>query len=74
MKYLCLGYLDVATFDSAPESVKQELLNACFAQCVPFRNTGRVVREEALHGPETARCIRPKKGRASVTDGPFSET
>jgi len=74
MKFLCLGYLDIETFDSAPEAVKSEVLKACFAQCVPFRATGKVVEEEGLQGPKLAKSIRPRKGRPKVTDGPFVET
>ncbi|MBC8064945.1 MAG: hypothetical protein H7Y17_08955 [Chlorobia bacterium] len=74
MKYLCLGYLDMQTFDSAPEAVKSEILKACFAQCVPFRNTGKVVEEEGLQHTSLAKTIRPRKGKPTVTDGPFIET
>lgn len=27
-----------------------------------------------LHGPESARVVRPSKGRVRATDGPFAET
>jgi hypothetical protein len=74
MKYLCLGYLDEAAFDRIPEGEKSEILRACFAQCVPFRATGKVVEEEGLQAPRRAKCIRPKNGHPRVTDGPFTET
>lgn len=74
MKFLCLGYLDMKTFDDAPEEVKSEVLKACFAQCVPFRQTGKVVEEESLHHTSRAKTIRPRGGKPTVTDGPFIET
>lgn len=74
MKYLCLGYLDIDAFDRQPESVKSEVMKACFAQCVPFRATGKIVEEEGLQSPAEAKCIRPRKGKPFVTDGPFIET
>ena len=74
MKYLCLGYLDEKAFDAIPESEQSEILKACYAQCVPFRATGKVLAEEGLQGTSTAKTIRPKNGRPSVTDGPFIET
>jgi hypothetical protein len=74
MKFLCLGYLDIEKFDSAPDEVKDEILKACSAQCVPFRETGKIVSEEGLQNPKTAKSIRPRKGRPRVTDGPFIET
>jgi hypothetical protein len=73
-KYLCLGYLNADEFDAVPEATKTEIMTACFAQCVPFRATGKVVAEEALEGKSRAKSIRPKGGKAVVTDGPFLET
>ncbi len=74
MKFLCLGFLDMDRFDRAPEAVKDEILRACAAQCVPFRATGKVIEEEGLQRIGLAKSIRPRKGRPFVTDGPFMET
>jgi hypothetical protein len=74
MQFLCLGYLDEAKFDTVPEEEKLAILKDCFAQCVPFRATGTIVIEEGLHAPGTAKTIRPKNGRPTVTDGPFIDT
>lgn len=74
MKFLCLGYLDEKKFDSVPEEKKAEILKTCFAQCVPFRATGKVAEEEGLHATSTAKTIRPKNGRPTTTDGPFIDT
>lgn len=74
MKFLCLGYLDMANFDAQPESLKAEVMKKCFAQCVPFRATGKVVEEEGLQHTSLAKTIRPRNGRPTVTDGPFTET
>ena len=74
MKFLCLGYLDVNVFDNVPEEEKNAVLAKCFAQCKPFRETGKVVAEEGLEGIGNAKSIRPRNGRPVVTDGPFVET
>ena len=74
MKFLCLGYLDMELFDGVPEAVRKEILKACYAQCVPFRATGKILMEEGLQHTSTARSIRPRNGKPSVTDGPFIET
>jgi hypothetical protein len=74
MKYLCLGYLDMTKFDAAPEAVKSAILRECFAQCKPFRETGKVVAEEGLGHTSLAKTIRPRNGKPMVTDGPFIET
>lgn len=74
MKFLCLGYLNIEQFDGEPATVKEEILGQCFAQCVPFRATGRVVSEAGLENPRKAKSIHPRNGRPMVTDGPFIET
>ena len=74
MKFLCLGYLEIESFDAAPEAIKTELLKECFAQCNPFRETGKVVEEEGLQHTSLAKTIRPKNGKPTVTDGPFIES
>ena len=74
MKFLCLGYLDDAAFDAVTEEQKSDILRACFAQCVPFRATGKVVEEEAVEPRKSVKSIRPKNGRATVTDGSFLQS
>lgn len=74
MKFLCLGYLNMEQFDAAPEEVKSEIMAKCFAQVKAFRATGKVVAEEGLKHTSTSKVLRPRKGKPSVTDGPFVET
>ena len=74
MKFLCLGYLNMQQFDAEPENVKSEIMTKCFAQCRPFRATGKVIEEESLEMTHTAKTIRPRGGKPFVTDGPFIET
>lgn len=74
MKFLCLGYLNIDQFDALPEDQKSEILTKCFAQCRPFRATGKVVEEESLSHTSKAKSIRPRSGKPFVTDGPFVET
>lgn len=74
MKFLCLGYLNMDQFDAVPEEVKSDILAKCFAQCRPFRETGKVAQEEALEHTNKAKTIRPRNGKPTVTDGPFTET
>lgn len=74
MKFLCLGYIDMRSFDKLSETQKYEILNKCFAQCEVFRATGKVVEEEGLHHIDQAKTIRSRGGKQTVTDGPFMET
>jgi hypothetical protein len=74
MKFLCLGYLNVEDFDAVPEAERAAIMKICFAQCVPFRATGKVIEEEGLQAVSQAKTIRPRNGKPFVTDGPFTES
>jgi hypothetical protein len=74
MKFLCLGYHNEASFDLLPKEQSLEIMKACYAQCLPFRATGKVVEEEGIQATGAAKSIRPVNGRPTVTDGPFIDT
>ena len=74
MKYLCLGYLDVQTWEKMSESERQAKMDACFAYDEQLRKNGHWAGGEGLQGPETATTLRPRNGKVTVTDGPFAET
>ena len=71
MKYLCLVYFDEKTFSAMPESPSDK---ECFAFGEGIRKTGQYVTGQALQPTTTARAVRVRNGRASITDGPFAET
>ena len=67
MKYLCLVY--------GQESAIGKLDDV---HCLDFdqsiRESGNCVASEALEPVETARTVRVRNGKVTVTDGPFAET
>jgi hypothetical protein len=67
MKYVCLVYLEDAKVREVPD-------RECQACGDDMRSKGRLVAAEALQPPSTARTVRMRGGRLSVTDGPFTET
>jgi len=71
MKYLCLVYLDEKTFDAAPGRPSDA---ECFAFGEGIQKSGRYVAAEALQPVKTAKTVRVRAGKASITDGPFAET
>jgi hypothetical protein len=46
----------------------------CMAYDQALRNAGRCVASEALQPVHTARTVRVRHGKVSITDGPFAET
>ncbi len=51
--------------------VKEALLAECIAQCLPFRETGKVILEEGVGHFTNTKCIRPVGGLPVVTQGSF---
>ncbi|OLC05279.1 MAG: dehydrogenase [Gemmatimonadetes bacterium 13_1_40CM_69_22] len=74
MKYLCLIYLDEKKMDAIPAGE----MNALNAQHLDFndglRTSGHVIEAEALEPARTMACVRVRRGKASITDGPFAES
>lgn len=71
MKYLCLVYLEEKTFAAAPDRPSDP---ECFAFGEGIRESGHYVTANALQPVKTAKTVRVRNGKASVTDGPFAET
>lgn len=66
MKYLCLVYGD----EKAMRTVDD---HECIANGEALRQAGHYVAAESLQPIATARTVRVRNGRTSVTDGPFTE-
>ena len=66
MKYLCLVYGD----EQAMRTVDD---HECMANGEALRQAGHYVAAESLQPIATARTVRVRDGRVSVTDGPFTE-
>ena len=71
MKYLCLVYFDEKTFGSLPEAPSDK---ECFGFGEGIRKSGQYVTAEPLEPVKTAKTVRVRNGKVSITDGPFAET
>jgi hypothetical protein len=67
MKYLCLVYLDQDNWSAVPD-------RECFNSGNALREAGKLLSAEPLHPAGTAKTVRVRNGKLSVTDGPFAET
>jgi hypothetical protein len=74
MKYICLGYLDEAQWESLSPAEQTARMDACIAYDDELRRGGHFAGGEALDHPKNAATIRWKGGKPTVTDGPFAET
>jgi len=74
MRFLCLSHIDEQKFDVMSESERETFIKDCFAYDNILRKNGHFVRLEALQSAQTAKTLRYRNGKLSVTDGPFAET
>ena len=74
MKYVCLVYLDEATFEPMSDYEKGLHVNEALDNDDALRRSGNWVFANALEAPSAAISVRVRDGRLSTTDGPFAET
>jgi hypothetical protein len=67
MKYVCLVYLEEGKLRAVPD-------RECADASGGFKKSGLLVAAEALQPVKTAKTVRIREGRVSITDGPFAET
>lgn len=72
MKYLCLAYYDVPTYEALTAEQKAALFSKCKPHDDALRATKTLVVSASLGTP--ARTARTRAGKASITDGPYVET
>ena len=71
MNYICLGYLDVQTWDKKSPDEQNAMIDQCFAYDEVLRKNGHWVSGEGLQGATT---LSYQNGKVAVTDGPYAET
>ena len=67
MKYVCLVYLEEDKLRAVPD-------RECLASGQALQESGRLVAAEALQPIATAKTVRVREGKTTITDGPFAET
>jgi len=74
MKFLCLVYFEPETLAALSPSEKATLNCNSLAYNEELTQSNLYISAEALQPVQTARTVRGRQGKASITDGPFAET
>lgn len=74
MKYLCMVIIDEKKLDALSETEMEALVDESLEYDDVLRNGGHFVAAQALESVSAATTIRLRKGKVSLTDGPFAET
>ena len=73
MKFMLLIYNDAELLDALPEGQVDAMMRNCFEHADGLQRSGHLIQSQMLEEPRTARSVRIRKGRATTTDGPFTE-
>lgn len=74
MKFICMGYIEEAKWQTLSEEEGQRKMEACFRYDDELRRGGHFLGGEALQSARSAVTLRMKNGSVDVTDGPYAET
>lgn len=73
-KFALLIYSDNALLDALPEGEFDHRMRHCLDYADGLREQGRLQDSQMLEDASTAKTMRVRNGRRTVTDGPFTET
>jgi hypothetical protein len=74
MKYMCIAYEEERKLNELSETEWQALRQETLDYVETLRKNGRLIAAHPLQSATTASTLRIRKGKLSVTDGPFAET
>ena len=74
MKFLFMIFHDEATLDALPKDEMRTLVDSALEYSDEIEKSGHYIVSNALQRARTARTIKVRGGKTTVTDGPFAET
>ena len=74
MKFMVLIYNDTAMLDTMPATEFDSTMRSCIEHADDLRKQGYLLESQQLESVGTAKSVRVRKNRLTITDGPFSET
>ena len=74
MRYLVIIYTDPAMLDAMPQQEFDRTMRGCIEHADDLKTEGRLIESQQLEAPGTARTLRRRNNKLTITDGPFAET
>jgi hypothetical protein len=74
MKFMLLVYSDPALLDAMPAGQFDSEMRDCLDHADELQSDGHLLASQQLEPARTARSVRVRGGKLTVTDGPFAET
>lgn len=73
-KFVLLIYNDPALLDALPAAEFDATMRTCLDHADQLRREGRLLDSQMLEDAKSARSVRVRGGRRTITDGPYTET
>src|SRR5262245_36467297 len=73
MKFILLVYTDPQLLNALPPGEFNSKMRHCISHADEMRDEGRLIEAHMLEDTTAAKSVRVRKGRLTVTDGPFTE-
>jgi hypothetical protein len=74
MRYLCLVYYDEKKLDALSQSEYDALVSETLGYREVLQKSGHYIVSDGLQPVRTATTVRIRRGKVSISDGPFAET
>jgi len=74
MKFMVLIYNDSELLDALPKAEFDTTMRGCLQHADELRTDGSLLDSQMLERAATAKTLRSRKNRLTITDGPFTET
>jgi hypothetical protein len=74
MKFMVLIYNDSELLDALPKADFDTTMRGCLQHADDLRSDGSLLDSQMLERATTAKTLRSRKNRLTITDGPFTET
>lgn len=74
MKYLLLVYTDAELLEALPDGEYDGMMKHCLEHADELQAEGTLLGFQQLQPAATAKAVRIRNGKATVSDGPFAET
>src|SRR5512143_1041185 len=74
VKFIVLVYNDGKLLDGLPAGEADGMMRDCLSHADELQTEGKLIESQMLEDVGTAKSIRRRNGRLTITDGPFAET
>ncbi|MEX2284142.1 MAG: YciI family protein [Gemmatimonadota bacterium] len=74
MRFLLLIYNDGTLLDALPKDQFDSTMRDCLSHADELRQKGCLLDSQMLESAQSAKSLRVRNGRQTITDGPFAET